>query len=121
VSWSELETPLLPDSPEGRLDDLIETAKAHIRAKVEHPFRVIKRQFGFQRTRLRGMINNRCKVNVLAALANPFTVRHQLLCWTGRVECGTYLGAATALNASGMSPEMGRSGPSALERSKPHN
>jgi IS5 family transposase len=33
----------LPDTPEGRLDDLIETAKAHFRGKVEHPFRVIKR------------------------------------------------------------------------------
>ena len=31
----------LPDTPEGRVDYLIETAKAHIRAKVEHPFRVI--------------------------------------------------------------------------------
>ena len=32
---------VLPDTPEGRVDDLIETAKAHIRAKVEHPFRVM--------------------------------------------------------------------------------
>ena len=32
----------LPDNPDGRLQDLIETAKAHIRSKVEHPFRVIK-------------------------------------------------------------------------------
>ncbi len=31
----------LPDTPEGRLQDLIETAKAHIGSKVEHPFRVI--------------------------------------------------------------------------------
>ncbi len=31
----------LPDTPEGRLQDLIEAAKAHVRAKVEHPFRVI--------------------------------------------------------------------------------
>ena len=69
----------LPDTPEGRVDDLIETAKAHIRAKVEHPFRVMKRQFGFQKTRLRGMVKNRCKVNVLAALTNLFMVRHQLL------------------------------------------
>jgi len=36
-----------PDTPEGRVDDLIETAKAHLRTKVEHPFRVKKRQFGF--------------------------------------------------------------------------
>ena len=32
---------VLPDTPEGHGDDLIETAKAHIRAKVGHPFRVI--------------------------------------------------------------------------------
>jgi transposase, IS5 family len=42
----------LPNAPDGSLVDLIETAKAHIRAKVEHPFRVIKQPFGFQRTRL---------------------------------------------------------------------
>ena len=72
----------LPDTTEGRLDDLVETAKAHIRAKGEHPFRVIKQQFGFQKTRLRGMFKNRCKVNVLAALTNLFLARHQLLCRT---------------------------------------
>ena len=32
---------VLPDTHEGHGDDLIETAKAHIRARVEHPFRVI--------------------------------------------------------------------------------
>jgi IS5 family transposase len=69
----------LPATPEGRLDDLIETAKAHS-AKGEHPFRVIKRLFGFQKTRLRGMLKNGCKVNVLAALANLFMARHLLLC-----------------------------------------
>ena len=45
----------LPDTADGRLEDLIETAKAHIRSKVEHPFRVIKQQFGFQKTWLRGL------------------------------------------------------------------
>ena len=70
---------VLPDTPEGRLLDLIETAKAHIRAKGEHPFRVIKQQFGFQKTRLRGMAKNRCKINVLAALTNLFLARRQLL------------------------------------------
>jgi transposase, IS5 family len=69
----------LPDTPDGKLQDLVETAKAHIRAKGEHPFRVIKQQFGFQKTRLRGMVKNRCKVNVLAALTNLFLVRRQLL------------------------------------------
>jgi len=69
----------LPDTPGGKLQDLVETAKAHIRAKGEHPFRVIKQQFGFQKTRLLGMVKNRCKVNVLAALTNLFLARRQLL------------------------------------------
>ena len=73
---------VLPDTPEGRLDDLIETAKAHIRAKGEHPFRVMKQQFGFQKTRLRGMLKNSCKVNVLAAPSNLFMARYELLCRT---------------------------------------
>ena len=69
----------LPDPPDGRLQDLIETAKAHVRAKVEHPFRVIKKQFGFEKTRLRGLAKNRCKINVLAALTNLFLARRQLI------------------------------------------
>ena len=69
----------LADTPEGRLADLVETAKAHIRSKVDHPFRVIKQQFGFQKTRLRGLDKNSCKINVIAALANLFLARRQLL------------------------------------------
>lgn len=70
---------VLQNSPEGRLEDLVETAMAHILSKVEHPFRVIKQQFGFQKTRLRGLAKNRCKINVLAALTNLFLARRQLL------------------------------------------
>ena len=33
----------------------MEGAKAHIRAKVEHPFRVNKQQFGFHKFELRGL------------------------------------------------------------------
>lgn len=69
----------LPNTADGKLQELIEAAKAHHRAKVDHPFRVIKQQFGFQKTRLRGLAKNRCKVNVLAALSNLFQARHQLL------------------------------------------
>ena len=70
---------VLLDTPEGRLADLVETAKAHIRSKVERPFRVIKQQFGFDKTRLRGLAKNRCKINVLAALTNLFLARRRLL------------------------------------------
>ena len=69
----------LPDTHKGRLQDLVEAAKAHIRTEIEHPFRVIKQQFGFQKTSLRGLANNNCKMNVLAVLTNLFMARRQLL------------------------------------------
>jgi IS5 family transposase len=70
---------MLPETAEGKLQDLVETAKAHIRSKVEHAFRVIKQQFGFQKTRLRGPAKYRCKINVLAALSILFQARRHLL------------------------------------------
>ncbi len=70
---------VLPDTADGKLQDLIEAAKAHLRAKVEHPFRVITQQFGFHKTRLRGLGKKTCKINVLAALTNLFLARRQLL------------------------------------------
>ena len=39
----------LLDTPEGKIQHLIETAKARIRSKVEQPIQVIKQQFGFQK------------------------------------------------------------------------
>lgn len=69
----------LPDTPDGRLEDLIKTAKSYIRSKIEYPFRLIKQQSSFQKTRLRGLAKNRCKINVMAALSNLFQVRRQLL------------------------------------------
>lgn len=76
---------VLPDTSEGRLEDLIETAKTHIRSRGEHPFRVIKQQFGFQTTRLRGLVKKCCKIHVLAPLSNLFQARRQLLMtgWSG--------------------------------------
>jgi IS5 family transposase len=71
---------VLPDTPEGRLLDLIETAKAHFRAKVEHPFRIIKCQFGFRKVSYRGIIKNDLKLKMLFALANLWFVRKRCPC-----------------------------------------
>jgi IS5 family transposase len=68
---------VLPDTPEGKLLDLIETAKAHIRAKVEHPFRIIKCQFGFRKVFYRGIRKNDLKLKMLFALANLWIVRER--------------------------------------------
>ena len=69
----------LPDTPDGRLQNLIEAAKAHVRAKLEHPFRVIKQQFGIQKAWLRDLAKNSCKIIAIAALANLIPARRQLL------------------------------------------
>ena len=45
-------------SPIDALINKIEKCKARVRAKVEHPFRVIKRQFGFVKVRYRGLKKN---------------------------------------------------------------
>ena len=42
----------------GRIRSKIEYAKAQVRAKVEHPFRVIKRPFGYTKVRFRGLVKN---------------------------------------------------------------
>jgi len=63
----------------GKTLDNIERLKARIRAKVEHPFRVIKRQFGYMKTRYRGLAKNAKQLFTLFALSNLWMVRGQLL------------------------------------------
>ena len=48
--------------------DKAEKLKAGIRAKVEHPFRVVKRQFGFVKVRYRGLKKNTAQLFTLFAL-----------------------------------------------------
>ncbi len=57
----------------------VESLKARIRARVEHPFRVIKRQFGFMKVRFKGLAKNTVQVLTLFALANLWMARKQLL------------------------------------------
>ena len=64
--------------PIDRLTDELEAIKASIRAKVEHPFRVIKRQFGHVKVRYRGLAKNAAQLNTLFALANLWMARRQL-------------------------------------------
>ncbi len=66
-----------PETADGKLLDWIDAAKAHRRAKVEQSFRVMKQQFGVQKTRFRGKAKNRCMVNIIAALTDLFLVRRQ--------------------------------------------
>ena len=65
-------------NPMDALTDQVERIKASIRAKVEHPFRVIKRQFGHVKVRYRGLAKNTAQLQTLFALANLWMVRRRL-------------------------------------------
>ena len=73
----------MADGYEKRALEKIEQAKASVRAKVEHPFRVIKRQFGLMKVRFRGLTKNTAHVITLFALANLWMARRRLLAMTG--------------------------------------
>ena len=53
--------------------------KSRVRAKVEHPFLVLKRIFGFNKVRYRGLDKNANRLFVACGLANLYMARRQLL------------------------------------------
>ena len=63
----------------GALLDKAEQLKASVRAKVEHPFRVIKCQFGFTKVRYKGLAKNTAQLITLFALSNLWMARRQLM------------------------------------------
>jgi transposase, IS5 family len=63
--------------------DRLERVKAQIRAKVEHPFRVLKRQFGYVKVRYRGLAKNGAQVVTLFALSNLWMARRKLMAMQG--------------------------------------
>lgn len=52
---------------------------AHVLAIGEHPFRILKRQFGYTKVRYRGLAKNTAQLFTLFALGNLFQVRRALL------------------------------------------
>ena len=73
---------------EGKQKQLVqaaEKAKASVRARVEHPFRVIKRQFGYVKVRFRGLAKNTAQVLTLFALSNLWMARKQLMGLAGKM------------------------------------
>ena len=84
VSWHVAMRPgkrkaLSKDTPMGAIMDKLEKNKASIRAIGEHPFRVLKRQFGYVKVRYRGLEKNTAQLHTLFALSNIWTARRRLL------------------------------------------
>lgn len=57
-------------------------SKARIRAKVEHPFRILKRVFGFVKVRFRGLKKNHEHLCAAFALVNLYMHRKRLVTMT---------------------------------------
>jgi IS5 family transposase len=53
--------------------------KSKVRAKVEHPFLILKRIFGFNKVRYRGLGKNATRLFVACGLVNLYMVRRRLL------------------------------------------
>jgi IS5 family transposase len=52
---------------------------ASVRAKVEHPFQVLKCQWGYVKARYRGLAKNTSQLHLLFGLINLYRLRHRLL------------------------------------------
>ena len=55
-----------------------EKLKARIRARVEHPFHIVKNIFKHKKARYKGLKKNDAQLNVLFALSNLYMVRGKL-------------------------------------------
>jgi len=62
----------------GKLLDYVERVKAAVRAKVEHPFHIIKNRFGLKKVRYRGLTKNTAQLFTLFGLANLLIAKRQL-------------------------------------------
>jgi IS5 family transposase len=68
----------LVDGWQKNLVQAYEKLKAQVRARVEHPFHVVKNIFKYKKTRYKGLAKNDAQLNVLFALSNLYMVRGQL-------------------------------------------
>ena len=69
---------LMPACWQKNLALAYEKLKASIRAKVEHPFHVVKNIFKHKKTHYKGIAKNDAQLNVLFALSNLYMVRGKL-------------------------------------------
>ena len=73
----------IEDAALRNLTEQIEHKKASVRAKVEHPFRILKGQFGYLKLRYRDLAKNGAQMMTLFALANLWMARRTVLAATG--------------------------------------
>ena len=90
VTWNSALRPgkrrtLDPAKPIEALTEQLERVKAGIRARVEHPFRVVKRQYGHVKVRYRGLAKNTAQLHTVFTLANLWMARKKLAVLVGQI------------------------------------
>jgi IS5 family transposase len=60
------------------LERMVNRAKSRVRARVEHVFAVVKRLWGFEKVRYRGLAKNATRSFVALGLANIYLARKPL-------------------------------------------
>lgn len=68
-----------PGSATEGLDRLVNRAKSRVRSRVEHVFAVVKKLWGFDKVRYRGLAKNATRAFVTLGLANIYLARKVLL------------------------------------------
>jgi IS5 family transposase len=69
----------LPEGPIKEATQKLERIKAQVRAKVEHPFHILKDLFGFRKVRYRGLAKNTAQLFSLFGLVNLVIAKRKLL------------------------------------------
>lgn len=67
------------DTLVGQLLRQLESLKASIRSKVEHPFHIVKNLFHFRKVRYKGLAKNTAQLHTLFGLANLVIAKRRLL------------------------------------------
>ena len=68
-----------PGSATEELDRIINRAKSRVRSRVEHVFAVVKKLWGFNKVRYRGLAKNATRAFVALGLANIYMARQRLM------------------------------------------
>ena len=69
----------MPEGPLKQLVKKLEYMKAQVRARVEHPFHVVKNLFKHKKTRYKGLVKNAAQMFSLFGLANLVLAKKKLL------------------------------------------
>ena len=68
-----------PDSVAEEFERILNRAESRVRLRVEHVFAVVKRQWGFDKVRCRGLAKNATRAFVATGLATIYLARRRLM------------------------------------------